>query len=204
MIDPQKLSKLSPDQYLTLEESANQRHEYVDGQMFAMTGGSVAHNVISLNIAMSLRTKLKGKGCTVFMADMKVRIENLNCFYYPDVLVDCETFDKKSVYTKTPSVIFEVLSRSTASTDRREKLVAYRHVTSVNQYVIIHQTRKRLEVYRKIDDEWTIQEIGSSESLILDICEDTITISMDEIYADIEFDEGPDLQVREDVEVYPW
>jgi len=99
----------TPSQYLTLETSANQRHEYVDGQMFAMTGASAAHNVISLNIAMSLRTKLQGTGCTVFMADMKVRIEDLNCFCYPDVLVDCETFDRKSVYTNTPAIIFEVL-----------------------------------------------------------------------------------------------
>lgn len=75
---------------------------------------------------------------------------------------------------------------------------------SVTHYVIVHQTRKRLEVFRKTDDEWTIQEIGSSESLELEIFGDTITISMDEIFANIEFDEGPDLQVREDVEIYSW
>ena len=205
MTNQQKLSKITPEEYLTFEESAKQRHEYVDGQLFAMTGGSAAHNVISLNIAMSLRTKLKGTGCTVFMADMKIRIEDANCFYYPDVLVDCGTFDNKSVYTSTPIAIFEVLSRSTASTDRREKLVAYRQVASIKQYVIVHQTRKRLEVYRKIADEWSIQEIGSCESLVLDICQNQpITILMEDIYTDIEFDEEPDLQVREDVEAYTW
>lgn len=204
MRNQQKLSKLTPEQYLTFEAAEKQRHEYVDGQVFAMTGGSAAHNVIALNIATSLRSKLQGKGCTIYISDMKFRIEELNCFYYPDLMIDCGAFDKKSVYTKTPSIIFEVLSRSTASTDRREKLVAYRHVLSVTHYVIVHQTSKRLELFRKIDDEWSIQVIGSSESLELEICEDTITISMDEIYADIEFDEGPDLQVREDVEVYSW
>lgn len=200
----QKLSNLTPEQYLIFEAAEKQRHEYVDGQVFAMAGGSAAHNVVALNIAMALRAKLQGKGCTVYISDMKVRIDDLNCFYYPDLMIDCGAFDKKSVYTKTPTVIFEVLSRSTASTDRREKLVAYRHVVSVTHYVIVHQTRKRLEVFRKLDDEWTVQVIGSGESLELDICDDTVTIMMNEIYADIEFDEGPDLQVREDVEIYSW
>ena len=200
----QKLSNLTPEQYLIFEAAEKQRHEYVDGQVFAMAGGSAAHNVVALNIAMALRAKLQGKGCTVYISDMKVRIDDLNCFYYPDLMIDCGAFDKESVYTKTPSIIFEVLSRSTASTDRREKLVAYRHVVSVTHYVIVHQTRKRVEIFRKVDDEWTVQVIGSSESLELDICDDTVTISMNEIYADIEFDEGLDLQVREDAEIYSW
>lgn len=200
----QKLSNLTPEQYLIFEAAEKQRHEYVDGQVFAMAGGSAAHNVVALNIAMSLRAKLQGKGCTVYISDMKVRIDDLNCFYYPDLMIDCGAFDKESVYTKTPSIIFEVLSRFTASTDRREKLVAYRHVVSVTHYVIVHQTRKRVEIFRKVDDEWTVQVIGSSESLELDICDDTVTISMNEIYADIEFDEGLDLQVREDAEIYSW
>lgn len=204
MGNQQKISKLTPEQYLTFESAQKQRHEYVDGQTFAMAGGSAAHNVIALNMATSLRDKLRGKGCTVYISDMMFRIEDLNCFYYPDLMIDCGPFDKKVVYTKTPSIIFEVLSRSTASTDRREKLVAYRHALSVTHYVIVHQTSKRLEVFRKIGDEWSLQEIRSNESLELDICEATITISMNEIYADIDFDEAPDLQVREDVEIYSW
>ncbi|MBX9671779.1 MAG: Uma2 family endonuclease [Candidatus Obscuribacterales bacterium] len=205
MTNAHRLKTLTPHEFLAFEEFAKQRHEFVDGQLFAMTGGSVAHNVISLNIATSLKTQLKGTGCTIFIADMKVRIEDLNCFYYPDVFVECSAYDKKSVYTETPVAIFEVLSRSTASTDRREKLVAYRHLASVSHYVIVHQTKQRLEVYRKLADEWTIQELGCGDSLVLDFCPDRpIAIAVEDIYADIEFDEGPDLQIREDIEVYAW
>jgi Uma2 family endonuclease len=205
MTEPQKLAKLTVEEYLAFEESATVRHEYVDGQIFAMTGGSVAHNVIALNIATLLRTHLKGKGCSVFVSDIKASIKSLNRFYYPDVMVDCGIVDKRSVYTSTPSLIFEILSKSTAATDRREKLHAYQHIPSLKQYVIVHQSRKRLEVYRRVDEVWTVQELCSSDRLIIDSCKDIeIVVPVTEIYEDIDFDDGPDLMIREDVEVYTW
>lgn len=208
MADPQKLPKcLSIDEYLALEEVSEERHEYVAGQIFAMTGGSKPHNIISLNIATALRARLKKeRGCTVYMADIKVKVSAVNSFYYPDVMVECGAFDKTGVYVEQPIVLFEVLSKSTASTDRREKQIAYRQIPSLKQYVIIHQSRKRLEVSRRIgDDDWSIQELSGTETLVLDSCFDQpVSISMDEIYEDIDFDRRPDLLVKEEVEVYSW
>lgn len=140
-----------------------------------------------------------------YMTDVKVRVDALNSFYYPDIVVDCAKFDQSSVFTDTPVLIFEVLSQSTATTDRREKLVAYQSIDTLMEYVIVHQARKRLEVYRNAGDNWTVEELGGSESLTLNACPGCeLAISMDEIYAGIEFDPPPQLQVREDVEVYMW
>lgn len=207
MTGPQKISTLSVDEYLLFEENAQVRHEYVNGRIFAMTGGTSAHNIISLNIASTLRNHLKGSGCTVYMSDMKVRAEAANSFYYPDVMVVCGSVGKNSVHTEAPTVIFEVLSKSTAAVDRREKLVAYQMIPSLQSYVIVHQSRKRVEHYRRVDKDWTLQHLVSNEELSLQCNESEklpLTVSMDDIYADLEFDEGPDLQVREDAEVYAW
>ncbi|MBA3994530.1 MAG: hypothetical protein C0469_13460 [Cyanobacteria bacterium DS2.3.42] len=207
MTGPQKLSKVSAKEYLALEESALVRHEFVGGRTFAMTGGTHSHNVISLNIATALRDTLKGSGCTVYMTDMKVRVAAADCFYYPDVMVVCKPVEKDSVYTETPTAIFEVLSKSTASVDRREKLFAYQLIPSLLSYVLVHQSRKRVEHYRRIDGEWTLQQFSSDEELMLDCNANTqlpLKVSMDEIYSDIEFDDGPDLMVQETEEVYAW
>ena len=207
MTGPQKISKLSVEEYLSLEETATVKHEYVNGRIFAMTGGTSAHNIISLNIASTLRNLLKGSGCTVYINDMKVRANAANCFYYPDVMVVCRAINKSSVHTDTPTAIFEVLSKSTAAVDRREKLVAYQMIPSLQSYVIVHQSRKRVEHYRRVDEDWTFEELTGDAELMLECNANkklSLTVSMDEIYADLEFDEGPDLKVREDVEVYAW
>ena len=207
MTGPQKTSKLSVEDYLSFEENAQVRNEYVNGRIFAMTGGTAGHNTISVNIVAALRNLLKGSGCKVFMSDMKVCVKAANCFYYPDVMVVCGNVAKDDVYTETPTAIFEVLSKSTAAVDRREKLVAYQMIPSLQSYVIVHQSRKRVEHYRRVDDDWTLQELTGDEELSLQCNADAklpLTLSMDDIYADLEFDEGPDLQVREDFEAYAW
>lgn len=202
---PQRLPLLSVSEYLALEEAGNARHEYVNGRIFAMTGGSKAHNIISLNIALALRSGLKGSGCSVFMSDVKVRVVASNSFYYPDVIVDCSRSDLDGVYVEAPTTIFEVLSKSTAQTDRREKLIAYQNIPSLKEYVIVHQSRKRLEVYRRDESGWSVEEIDSDGALVVAACsQQPVTLSIDEIYAGIDLDGRPNLQVREDVEVYSW
>lgn len=93
MSNAQKLTKLSIDDYLRMEEAAAVKHEYVDGEVFAMTGGTAAHSLIALNVATALRNQLKGSNCTVYGSDYKVRVEAKNSFYYPDVSVDCSGYD---------------------------------------------------------------------------------------------------------------
>lgn len=194
---------MTVEEYLLFEESADERHEYINGRVFAMTGGTAAHNLISLNIAASLKTQLKGSGCRVYMADMKVRVEASNSFYYPDVTIDCGAFDRSSVFTAKPIVIFEVLSRSTASTDRREKLLAYQQIPGLQAYFIVHQSRKRVEVYRReSNDDWTVEELGPGDEVGLSCPNRTIKITVDEIYEDTNMENSPDLHVRENAEVY--
>jgi len=194
---------MTVEEYLLFEESQEVRHEYVNGRIFQMTGGTAAHNLMSLNIAASLKTQLKGSGCRAYMTDIKVRVEATNSFYYPDVIIDCGTFDRSSVFTASPIFIFEVLSRSTASTDRREKLLAYQQIPGLEAYLIVHQSRKRVDVYRREhEDDWSVQELGSGDDMDLSCGGRTIKLSVDEIYEDTNMESSPDLQVRENAEVY--
>jgi Uma2 family endonuclease len=206
MAKSQKSLRLSAEEYLLFEESAKVRHEFVDGELFAMTGGTKAHELITLNIATSLKSSLKGSGCRVYANGLKVRTDAVNSFYYPDVLVDCGSYDKSDKYTETPVIIFEVLSPSTAATDRREKLVAYRRITSLKAYVIVQQTRRRIEVWRKVEQgNWIVEEIGPEDEIALEPCPGrVITLNCEDLYADTDVGGSPDLQVKEDEEIYAW
>lgn len=206
--EPKPQQTMSVDEYLHFEERATERHEFVNGKIFAMTGGTAAHNLISTNLLSSLRSQLKGSGCKVFIADMKVRIDATNSFYYPDVLVDCGHIDKNSVFVSKPVFIFEVLSRSTASTDRREKLLAYQQIPSLEAYLIVHQSRRRVNVYRRNHgDNWTELELDDEDCVeLMYHSGQAIKIPVEEIYEEI-YEEAyvenpPDLHVSENVEVY--
>ena len=126
---------------------------------------------ISTNIAAILRSQLKRSGCRVYTSDALVRIEATNSFYFPDVVVDCGKFDKNALYTSTPTVIFEVLSRSTAMTDRREKLIAYKKIPTLSAYVIVQQAWKCVELHKRLDGEaWSVEEFDANEEFALELC----------------------------------
>jgi Uma2 family endonuclease len=146
-----------------------------------MTGATEAHNVICGNLHALLHNHLRGSGCRPFMNDMKLRIEVANSFYYPDIMVTCEPYDGKSVFKKLPVLIVEVLSPSTRHIDRREKLVAYRQVSSLRQYLIMHQSRCRIEIYRKdADDQWEVSVLGRADSISFD-CLPTVLVAPVEV-----------------------
>jgi Uma2 family endonuclease len=152
------------EEYLELEQSSDIRHEYFAGEVFAMAGGSKEHNIISGNIYSHLRSRLRGSSCNVFMSDMKVRInlanDNKTIFYYPDVVVSCDTEDQDRYFLNYPCLIIEVLSPSTETIDRREKLVNYRSLASLKEYVLISQNEVKVEVYRQDEKgNWTIQTL---------------------------------------------
>ncbi len=114
---------VSVEDYLTAEEASQIKHEYVNGQIHAMVGGTLAHNQICMNIASFFRSNTKGSICRTFMSDVKVHIEQNNSFYYPDVLVACGAFDPNSYFVNEPVLIVEVLSPSTSDIDRRVSCV---------------------------------------------------------------------------------
>jgi Uma2 family endonuclease len=113
---------LTPDEYLQLEAESTVKHEYVDGEVFAMAGASDVHVTIAGNLFALLRSHVRGTNCRVYIADMKARVEARNCFYYPDVMVTCDERDRAtSTYKRFPKLIVEVLSDSTEAFDRGDK-----------------------------------------------------------------------------------
>ncbi len=149
MTSPLPILILTVEEYLESEKFSPVRREYLAGQVYAMTGTSAAHNLIALNIASRLRTHLRGGPCQTFISDMKVRIEAINTFYYPDVMVTCDPEDSGDYFKTKPCLIIEVLSPSTAAIDRREKLLAYQKIASLREYILISQDEIKIEVYRR-------------------------------------------------------
>ena len=166
---PRPIIRLSVEEYLAAERSAEVRHEYVDGELFAMTGASRAHDAIALNVAAALLEHLRGGPCRVALADMKVRVESLNRFYYPDVVVSCNAVaEEPDDYVETrPTLVVEVLSPSTAATDRREKRLGYQTIPSLQEYVLVHQDRVAMEVFRRQGELWTRAEHTAGERVVL-------------------------------------
>lgn len=201
----QKSSYISVEEYFKLEEKSRIRHEYVDGQLFAMTGATVRHSLLSGNVFSLLRAHLKGGPCQVYMHGLKLRVEASNCYYYPDVLVSCGSFDLDSTVADNPVLAVEVLSPSTSTIDRREKVLAYKQVASLREYVIVHQKRKRVWLHRKnADGQWEVTVSGAGEELTLKSFGTSICIKVDSIYENVDVvDSGRSdgsLPVREDYE----
>ena len=178
--------RLSADAYLSGETDSDIRHEYVDGEVYAMAGAGEVHNLIALNVASRLRGLVRGGPCRVFISDMKLRVAAWNAFYYPDVMVVCDASDTQTYYKESPSLIVEVLSNSTASIDRREKLLAYRTLASLREYVLIAQDKRQVEVHRRADDgSWHLETLREGDPLHLECV--GATLSLDEVYEDINF-----------------
>ena len=161
-----KLEYISVDDYLLLEERGENRHEYVKGVVYAMVGGTARHNMITSAISSALREHLKGTSCTVFMSDMKVQVGDI--FYYPDVMAVCEHVDPDSLYQTQPVLLVEVLSHSTESKDRLEKLVAYQSIPSVKEYALVSQDKVSIDIYRRYEDFWRLESLSYGDTVTLE------------------------------------
>jgi len=151
MTNPVRASCLSVTDYLAAEDGADVRHEYIDGELYAMTGASRRHGLITLNLATFLRPRLRGSPCQLFASDMKVRlrIADQDIFYYPDLLLTCDPNDRETYYCSAPCLLVEVLSESTARIDRREKRLAYQMIPSLREYLLIEQDSRAVEIHRR-------------------------------------------------------
>jgi Uma2 family endonuclease len=156
--DPER-SYVSVEEYLEGELHSQVRHEYVDGHVYAMAGASDDHNRIAGNIFSFLHSALRGKPCEPFINDMKTKIELASAFYYPDVLVACDPTDKEKYYRERPVVVVEVLSPETRRTDEREKVIAYRLVSSVEVYLLVEQDRLRITALHRANNDWNREVI---------------------------------------------
>ncbi len=158
-------SYLTPDRYLHLEVSSNIKHEYIDGQIYAMAGASDAHVTIAGNLFTLLRNHVRGSGCRVYISDMKVRIESLNRFYYPDIIVSCDRRDlETSTYKRFPTLIIEVLSDSTEAFDRGDKFIDYQQIESLREYILINTKQQRVDCLRRNEEFlWVFQSYDRRE-----------------------------------------
>ncbi|MDJ0677250.1 MAG: Uma2 family endonuclease [Calothrix sp. MO_167.B42] len=177
---------LTIEEYLKFELESEIRHEYVDGEIFAMAGASEEHNLITTNIIALLRPHLRGTPCRAFVSDMKVKIkvQKANIFYYPDLVVTCDPNDKERYFKTLPTLIVEVLSNSTKTIDKREKRLNYQSIESLQEYVLVSQSEIKVEIYRKdAQGNWLLEILGKGDELRLDSIGLNLTIA--DIYEDV-------------------
>jgi Uma2 family endonuclease len=178
---------MSARNYLEGEKHSDTRHEFINGEIFAMAGESKAHNTIVLNLAVLLRNHLK-LPCRVFMENVKTQVKNAQeeRYYYPDLQVSCETASLQDYYESAPKLIIEVLSPSTERFDRADKFYAYRRLSSLEEYVLIAQDTPRIEVYRRAM-QWEL-ELYTEMTTEVKLDSIAFTVTLADIYADISFE----------------
>ncbi len=182
---PEELPFISVEDYLESERDSEVRHEYIGGQVYAMSGASEAHNLISGNIFAALHAHLRGSPCRAFINDMKVRlsIAGDDVFYYPDVFVTCDPADRESHYKTSPKLVFEVLSPASERTDRREKFLSYQRLPSLEEYVLVDQRRRAVTVFRRSGDWEPVPTDKNGEFALPSV---GITLAMDTVYEEVD------------------
>lgn len=184
-MSPQPKPYVTPDDYLAFERQAEYKNEYFDGEIFAMVGASRKHNLITINIARELSQQLKKKPCEVYSSDMRIRIPNANIYTYADLTVACgePKFEDAQVDTLlNPNVIVEVLSKSTASYDRRQKFAYYRTIESLTDYILVAQESVHVEHNtRQPDGRWLLSDFRSLED-VLQLDSVQCSLALGEIY----------------------
>jgi Uma2 family endonuclease len=181
---------ISAEEYKELELESPIKHQYLDGEVVAMSGASVAHNDIVSNLIGAINPFLKGKGCRIRPSDLRISIPSANSFTYPDATVFCgklELEDDKFDTATNPAVIFEVLSGSARDYDRGNKFLYYQRIPSLQEYILIDSFKKYAAIYtRQSPDLWKIQTFEAPSS-ILPIKTIDYKLSFDDLYFEVEF-----------------
>lgn len=152
MAQAQPVTYFSVDDYLLWEPEQTLRHDYVRGEVFAMTGGTLRHNRATLRCSLNFEQHLKGTPCKVFSGDVKVAVQETEHWFYPDVVVTCNTqdlADMNATQVRSPVLVLEVLSPSTAAYDRGDKFLSLQKLTSLREYALLDAVIARLEVFRR-------------------------------------------------------
>ena len=168
MIHPPQ-ERITPEEYLAHEAQAEYRSEYHDGEIFAKTGGSVNHNLISGNVHAGLRQLLSSRPCLVFINDVRLHIKASKLYAYPDVMVICgkiEFVPGRNDTVLNPIVVVEVWSDSTEAYDRGTKFAMYRQIPSLQEYVMIDQTRFYVEHYRREGNFWVLETLEQMDAIL--------------------------------------
>ena len=175
---------MSVAEFLAWEREQPERYEYAGGVVTMMTGASLAHVTITMNIAFALRQSLRGRGCRPFTNDAKVLAGG--SVRYPDITVTCTPLDGKDDIVPDPIVVIEVISPSTEREDRGRKKFDYFATPSIQQYAIIEQDARRVDLYTRSGDRWTDEIVEGDATLTLSSI--GVEITLDAIYEDTELD----------------
>ena len=178
----------SAQEYLELEQAADTKHEYIDGEIHAMAGASDAHVKVTGNAYALLKNHLRGSGCTTYIADMKLRIVQDEAFFYPDVMVCCDPADQlpeQDLVKNSPKLIIEVLSPSTEAHDRGKKFMLYRKLLSLEEYLLIDPRNYYVELFHRENDiQWSLTAIEGAESQLA-LNSVSLTCSLADLYEDV-------------------
>lgn len=182
---------VTQQEYLRLERQSEYKSEYLNGEIFAMTGASRKHNLITINLSRELSQQLKGRPCEVYAVDMRVKVRAVGLYTYPDVAVVCgePQFEDDEVDTLlNPTVLIEVLSRSTDRYDRIAKSSYYRTIDSLAEHLLVAQHEIRVEQYvRQPNDQWLLVEYLALNST-LQLGSIDCSLKLSEVYDRISFD----------------
>jgi len=168
MTRSQSHAYFTPEDYLEIERISPIKHHYIQGEMVAMAGASKAHVIITGNLSALLVNHLRGRGCISYASDMKVRLPDLNLFYYPDLAVTCDERDRASNedFILHPKLIIEVLSDSTEAFDRGDKFADYKSIPELEEYILIDQKQVLVEQFlRKSDALWMPHIVQAGDTI---------------------------------------
>lgn len=189
MIANPKHNDLSPEEYLEWEAKQPLKYEYIDGEVVAMVGGSIAHGTITGNLFYQLKTYLRGGSCRPFIFDVKVGVSEFGPFYYPDGMVSCDQRDQNATHViYHPCLIIEVLSPSTERLDRGKKFQNYRKIDTLQEYVLVSTDQKLVECFRlNHQGVWEIHSYTDGNEVELTTL--GFRCSLAEIYEDVILEE---------------
>ncbi|MBD0385417.1 MAG: Uma2 family endonuclease [Nostoc sp. C3-bin3] len=181
----------TPEEYLELEEAADYKSEYIDGQIIPMAGGTANHNRISLNLSAALNFAFRQQDYEVFMGDVRLWISQKHTYTYPDVMIlagEPEFFNNRTDIIINPQIIVEVLSKSTKGYDREDKFQAYRTISTFQEYLLIDQTRIHVDQFSKTGKkQWTLREYDEEDEAIA-LTTVPFEISLQDLYNKVRFE----------------
>ena len=176
---------ITEEEYLAGEQQANERHDYVDGQVYAMAGASKQHNRIARNFITNLSVAADGSGCEIYFSDIKVRSESYKSYYYPDIVLSCEDDNENDFYLENPCLIVEITSASTMRKDYLEKALSYQSIDSLKAYLIVSQDKPQVDMLlRSSVGTWNLQQFNSLDDVLELPCLDT-TLTLEAVYSGI-------------------
>jgi Uma2 family endonuclease len=189
---PKPVKRYTPAEYYELERAAEYKSDYYDGEIFAMSGGTIRHSLICTNITGELRQRLKGKHCTPYESNLRLRVKATGLRCYPDASIFCSEMerdveDSSGETVTNPTVLFEVLSESTEAYDRGLKAQNYRRIESLRAHVLVSQTSPQVELFeRQPNGQWVLTEFRGLDA-VLPIKAINIELPLVEIYERVDF-----------------